>query len=175
MRDDIKRTQLDRRKDMTDWTKQTEEMFKSWNEAQTRLMEGWRESLKKLGVPQDTEIWGKSIQTFEETVEKSLQAQQEWTHSWIENLSSMEGIPEQAQKSADRFREMSDQWLATQGDLWGNWFKMLKSFDPSSLSGNWMDMFRDPLQAWQNATEKVLETQSTWIKTWLGSQEKSEE
>ena len=161
---------------MSEWTKQMEEMFQSWNEAILSLMESWRESLKKLGFPQDTEIWGKSIQTWEETVEKSMQSQKEWTSSWIENLSSLEGIPEPAMKSAERFREMSDQWLKTQGDLWGNWFEMLKSFDPSSLSGNWMEMFKDPLKAWQSATERVLESQSTWLKTWLGSEaEESEE
>ena len=69
---------------------------------------------------------------------------------------------------------MSDRWLSTQGDLWGNWFEMINSFDPSALSGNWTEMFKDPLKAWQNATEKVLESQSTWLKTWLGSEAESE-
>ena len=160
---------------MSEWTKQTEEMFQSWNEAQKRLMETWSENLKKVGFPQDSEIWGKSIQTWQETVEKSSQAQREMTNSWIENLSSMDGIPEQVQNSAQRYREMSEQWRTTQDDLWGNWFEMLKSFEPSTLSGGWMDMFKDPLNAWQKATEKVLEGQSSWMKTWLGNQEESDE
>jgi hypothetical protein len=160
---------------MSEWTKQMEEMFQSWNEAQKNLMESWRESWKKLGFPQDTEIWEKSIQTWQETVEKSMQSQQDWTNSWIENLSSMEGMPDAAAKSAERFREMSDQWMKTQSDLWGNWFEMLKSFDTSSLTGNWMEMFKDPLKVWQNATERVLESQSTWLNTWLGTKEEGEE
>ena len=89
---------------MTEWTTQMEEMFHSWNEAQNRLMESWRENLKKMGFPQDTELWEKSISTWQETVEKSIQAQRDWTSSWIENLSSMEGLPEPAAKSAERFR-----------------------------------------------------------------------
>ena len=31
---------------MTDWTKQTEEMFKAWSDAQKKLMENWAESMK---------------------------------------------------------------------------------------------------------------------------------
>jgi hypothetical protein len=160
---------------MSEWTKQMEEMFQSWNDAQKRLMESWQENLEKLGFPQDSELWEKSMQTWQETVEKSLQAQRDWTSSWIDNLSSMEGLPEPAVKSAERFQEMSNQWLSTQGDLWGNWFEMMNSFDPSSLSGNWTEMFKDPIKTWQNATEKVLESQSTWLKTWLGSEAESEE
>lgn len=160
---------------MSEWTKGMEEMFSSWNEAQKKLMEGWQENLKKMGFPGDTELWEKSLSTWQETVEKSIQAQRDWTSSWIENLSSMEGLPEPAAKSAERFREMSDRWLSTQGDLWGNWFEMLNSFDPSALSGNWTEMFKDPLKTWQNATEKVLENQSKWLKTWLGSEEETAE
>lgn len=160
---------------MSDWSQQMEGMFQSWSDAQKRMMEGWGENFKKMGFPQDTEVWAKSIQTWQETVEKSMQAQAEWTRSWIENLSSLEGVPEAAVKSAERYRDMSEQWLKTQGNLWSNWFEMLKSFDPSTLSGNWMDMFKDPLKAWQNASERVLETQSSWLKTWLGTEEEAAE
>jgi hypothetical protein len=160
---------------MSEWTKGMEEMFGSWNEAQKQLMETWGENLKKMGFPGDPEIWGKSISTWQETVEKSLQAQREWTHSWIENLSSMEGLPDPAAKSAERFGELSEQWLSTQGDLWANWFEMLNSFDPSSLSSNWTEMFKDPLKVWQNATEKIIESQSTWLKTWSGSEKAEKE
>jgi hypothetical protein len=98
-----------------------------------------------------------------------MEAQRDWTKSWVESLDSIEGLPDQAAQSAHRFHEMTEQWLNTQQKLWASWFEMIKGMDVSNLSDNWVDMARDPIKGWQDATERVLETQSKWLQTWLGS------
>lgn len=154
---------------MTDWTKQTEEMFKAWSDAQKKLMENWAESMKGIGVPQGTEFWEKTLAAWEETLEKSTKTQIEWTEKWIENLKSMEGMPEQAVKSTERFQEMTQRWTSTQEQLWAKWFEMLRGLDPSSLTEKWSEAIQNPLQAWQDATKKVMDAQAEWMHVWRGS------
>lgn len=160
---------------MSEWSKQSEEMFKSWESTQRQLLQNWRDNLERLNLPQDSEVWKESIQNWQDTAEKSFQAQLDMTHSWMENLSSLEGLPEQAQTSVARFREMSDQWVKTQSELWGNWFEMMKNFEPSTITDNWMEMYKDSLSTWQKATDNILDAQSAWWKSWAGSQAESEE
>jgi hypothetical protein len=164
---------------MTDWTKQTEEMFRTWSETQKKLMENWAGSMKGMGAPQGAEFWEKTLATWEETLEKSTKTQSEWTEKWIENLKSMEGIPEQAVESTERFQEMTQRWTSTQEQLWSKWFEMLRGLDPSSLTEKWSEAIQNPLQAWQDATKQVMDAQAEWMSLWTGSAgesaEKSEE
>ena len=160
---------------MTNWTEQSEAMFQSMSDSQKRLMEAWTESLKSLGMLQDSEMWEKSINFWEENAKKTWAAQTEWTHTWIKNMSSIEGMPGKALDSAERFESMSEQWSSTQEQLWTNWFEMLRSFDPSKLSDEWAEAFKSPFQAWQQASENVMNTQSEWMRAWMGSREPASE
>jgi hypothetical protein len=154
---------------MTDWTKQAEEMFKAWSETQKKIMENWAESLKGAGAPQGAEFWEKTLATWEETLDKSSQAQAEWTEKWLENLKSMQGLPEQAVKSTERFQEMTQRWTTTQEQLWSKWFEMLRGLDPTSMTEKWSEAMQNPLQSWQDTTNKVIEAQMEWMRVWTGS------
>jgi polyhydroxyalkanoate synthesis regulator protein len=154
---------------MTDWTKQTEEMFKAWSEAQKKITESWAENVKGLGGAQSGELWEKALATWEETLEKSTKTQAEWTQKWIESLKSMQGMPEQAVASTERFQEMTQRWAAMQEQFWSNWFEMLRSLEPAKFSEKWGEAFQNPFQVWQNATKKVMDAQAEWLRVWMGS------
>jgi hypothetical protein len=154
---------------MSDWIKQAEEMFKAWGESQQKIMESWAESMKGMAAPQGADMWEKAISTWEETLDKSAQAQAEWTEKWVENLKSTEGIPEPAVESIDRFVEITERWTATQADMSAKWFEMLRSLDPGSFTGKLSEAFQNPFQIWQDATKQILDAQSEWMRTWTGS------
>ena len=113
---------------MTEWSKQAEEMFNTWRETQKSLMDKWVESIKSFTGTQNTEMWKKTLETWEETAKNTFNSQTDWMKSWIENLKSMEGLPEGAVESIDRFQEMAGRWNKTQDELWAKWFEMLKDF-----------------------------------------------
>lgn len=154
---------------MTDWTKQTEEMFKAWSETQKKLMENWAESMKGVGGSRGAEFWEKTLATWEETLEKSTKTQAEWTEKWLENLKSMQGMPEQAVKSTEQFQEMTQRWTATQEQLWSKWFEMLREFDPAKLPEKWSEAIQNPFQTWQDATKQIMDAQAEWMRIWMGS------
>jgi hypothetical protein len=135
----------------------------------------WVETVKSFGGTQDPELWKKTLETWEETAKNSLNSQAEWTKSWIENLKSIEGMPEQAVKSVERFQEMGERWAGTQEQLWAKWIEMLKDFDPSQASERWSEAIKDPVQTWQQATQRVLDAQAEWMKIWTSSGEKTAE
>jgi len=80
----------------------------------------------------------------------------------------MEGMPEPAVESVDRFQEMAGKWNDTQGELWGKWFEILKDIDFSQSTERITDTMKNPLQAWQQATQKVMDAQADWMKMWTG-------
>lgn len=154
---------------MSEWTKQAEEMFKTWSEAQKSLMERWVESVKSFTGTPDKEMWVKTLETWEETAKNTFSSQTEWTQSWIENLKSMAGLPDGAVDSINRFQEMAGRWNSTQEELWAKWFEMLKDFDFSQSAEKVTETMKNPLEAWQQATQKVMDTQAEWMRIWTGS------
>ena len=61
-----------------EWTKQTEDMFKTWTEAQKKMWDEWLRAMQGFSRPQASEAWGKSVEAWEESVKKTLDAQNEW-------------------------------------------------------------------------------------------------
>ncbi len=154
---------------MTEWTKQAEEMFNAWSEAQKGLMDKWAESVKSFSGTPDPEMWKNTLETWEETAKNTFSSQAEWTKSWIENLQSIEGMPEQAVESVGKFQEMAERWGATQEELWDKWFEMIKGLDFSQASETWTEAMKSPLKTWQDATNKAMDAQADWMKIWTGS------
>jgi len=154
---------------MSKWTQQTEEMFKAWSEAQKSLMDKWAESVKSFSGAPDTELWKNTLETWEQTAKNSMGSQAEWTQSWIENFKSIEGLPDQANASIEKFQEMAERWSTTQEELWAKWFEMLKNMDFSQPAEQVSEAFQNPMKSWQDATQKVLDAQADWMKIWTGS------
>ena len=154
---------------MSDWMNQAEEMFKAWTESQQKLMDNWAESMSGMGATQGSELWDKAISTWEESLEKSTQAQAEWTEKWVENLQSTQGMPEQAIDSINRFVQATERWTATQAEMSAKWFEMLRNLDLGSFSGKLSEAIQNPFQVWQDATKRILDAQNEWMRTWTGS------
>lgn len=159
---------------MTEWTKQAEEMFKAWGDAQRNLMDQWVENIKSLGGIQDPELWNQTINTWEETAKNSFNSQSEWMQGWVDQFKEVEGLPEQAVTLVDRFQEMGERWKDTQDQIWDKWFEMLKDFDPTQSAEKWMEASKNPVQAWQQATQRLFDAQSEWFNIWTGKGDKPE-
>jgi len=154
---------------MTNWTQQTEEAFKAWSEAQKKIMDNWAETVKGLSGSQQAEMWQKTLAAWEDMMRKSMASQAKWTQSWLEQIEGIEGMPAQAKGATQQFQEVSQRWASTQEQLWESWFEMLKSFDPAQFSAKWLEALQNPIQAWQQATKQVMDTQAEWLNTWLAT------
>ena len=73
----------------TEWTKQAEDMFKTWTEAQKRLWDDWLKGMQGLGRSQPLEAWVKTAEAWEDSVRESLKVQVEWTKLWAEGFTAV--------------------------------------------------------------------------------------
>jgi hypothetical protein len=153
---------------MIDWTKQTEEMTKSWFDAQKKLWDNWLVPGQKFEKGQVAEMWNKSIDTWEEAVKNVLNVQKEWTRLWADNFKAVEGMPKEAIEWIQQGQEMTKQWNEAQQQLWDSWFTLLKKVEPSQvqLTGDLSEESQKMFKTWQEATQKVMGAQAEWAKNW---------
>lgn len=145
------------------WQKQTEEMFKTWTETQKKMWENWTESLKNLGTGAGPtpESWTKMVDTWQGMVKSALDSQGKWAQMWVDNMTKIEGMPDNVVKWAEQSKEMTTRWNETQAQLWDNWFDMLKKVEPSALGVDGQKMFK----TWQDTTQEMMKAQTEWVKS----------
>ena len=160
-----------------DWTKQANDMLKTFTSTQQKVWESWVSSVQTSATTPSTEVWQKTVDTWRSTVRYALEQQLELTRLWAEsvavssvnvpNLGVLPGMPaipgvpatavEWTRQLLDVTRTMTD----TQVRFSENWFEMLKKAEPSTLALNW-----DPTQAqkilsvWQDAAQRAVEAQN---------------
>lgn len=153
---------------MIDWTKQTEEMTKTWLDAQKKVWESWLGTMQQFEKTQAADVWIKTVGTWEESVKNILKAQSDWTRLWADSFKSVEGMPKEATEWVQQGPEMVKHWSEAQQQLWDNWFALLKKVEPvqiqmsEDLSQESQKMFK----AWQETSQKVFDAQKEWANRW---------
>ena len=155
---------------MIDWTKQAEDMAKTWTESQKKMWDNWLGSMSQE-KSQVTDMWAKTVGAWEETVKNTLNAQTDWMHMWAGNLKSLDNVPKEAAEWAAQAEEMAKQWGETQKQLWENWFAMIKKVEPVKMSADWTEEGQKVFKAWQESTQKMMESQAEWVRHWAAQAE----
>jgi hypothetical protein len=151
-----------------EWTKQSENLFKTWTDTQTKMWNDWIKLMQGVGKSQSSQIWEKTVEAWDESIKKTLDAQVEWTQRWAE---SCKGAPKEMADWAKQGQDMIQGWTETQKQLWGNWFHIVKKLDPAASGMNWGGGDGQKfLQGWQDAVQKGLDTQAEWVRLWSAKQ-----
>lgn len=159
---------------MTDWTKQAQDMAKTWTDAQQRMWDGWVGAIQGMGISPTGEAWEKSVDTWRDSVKKALDAQVTWTKFWADNVAAGAGSSQQMTEWSTQFVEMTKKWNETQTELWDQWFETVKKSDPSVLAKNWNpEEMKKMVQNWQEYAQKAMEAQMEMARMIAGSQAKS--
>jgi len=146
-----------------EWTKQSEEMFKTWTDAQKKM---WDECLKVMqgfGQSPSTQVWEKTVDTWNQTTQKFLDAQVEGARLWAENVTKAKGTEEGAEWGKQG-QELITRFTETQKQLWANWFELVKKLDPSNMM-NWPRDGQKFVQSWQDTIQKAFNAQAEWLRT----------
>ncbi|HEV8620935.1 MAG TPA: hypothetical protein VGQ79_07915 [Nitrospiraceae bacterium] len=154
----------------TEWTKQAQEIFKTWIDTQKKMWDEWFQATQGFGKAQGTEAWRKTVETWEQSLKKNLYLQMEWTKLWAESLSSVKGTPKELQEWARQGQEMMSRWAETQMQLWAGWFEVVKKLDPTARGGNWEKESEKVLLIWREALKKALDVQVEWGRVWTAGQ-----
>jgi hypothetical protein len=162
---------------MMDWTKQANDMLKTFTSTQQKVWESWVSSSQVISASPSPEAWQKTVDTWRGTVKYALEQQLELTRLWAESVASasvnvpnlpsmpgvaaLPGVPATAVEWTRQLLDLTRTLTDTQVRLSENWFDLLKKADPSTLAVNW-----DPTQAqkilttWQDAAQKAVDAQT---------------
>ncbi len=157
-----------------DWTKQANEMLKTFTNTQQKVWESWVSSMQLMTPPQSPEAWQKTVETWRATVKYALEQQLELTRLWAENVAAssvsmpsmpampnLPGLPANAVEWTRQLLDMTRTWTDTQVRFSENWFEMLKKADPGALAQSWdMAQAQKIMATWQEAAQKAVEAQA---------------
>lgn len=150
-----------------EWTKQFEEMSKTWTDTQKKMWENWAEMAKSASTSQAQLSWETMLETWENAVQQTLDAQSEGVRMWTNGISALPNVPQGTNEWSHTFQEMTGRWNATQKELWANWFEMAKSFDPSKVATGEANFdSQQMVEFWQEATQTMNKAQADWMKMW---------
>ncbi len=152
--------------------KQAEVILTTWTQAQEKMWNGWfiAMQMQGFGNSQPTEVWEKTVETWEDSVKKTLDAQVEWTRLWAESFSTVSGMPNEMVEWARKGQEMTKHWAEVQGQLWENWFEIVKKLDSTMRAGTWEREGQKLTKVWQENVQKVMESQAEWFGLWTTGQ-----
>lgn len=152
-----------------DWSDKVQDMMQAWTKTQQKLWSGWLENMQGMGQAPGLELWEKTIDTWQESVNNTLDAQSNWMQTWAENLKHVQGAPETLTSWAARSQEGMQRWNETQRKLWENWFRMLKHAAPESMPKS-SEEAEVLLQEWQASARDAMETQIEVMSSWFRSE-----
>lgn len=139
-----------------DWYGQTQQTLASWMNAQRQVMEQWVDTMKQVNTSQGNEWWKKTVETWETTVRRTMDAQESWMTNWFEQMKRVEGLPEEAHTSVEQGETMARRWTEMQRSLWQNWFAFMKQMHPEQLGNTWQGEVQTLFQRWQESAEQMM-------------------
>jgi hypothetical protein len=160
-----------------DWTRQANDMLKTFTTTQQKVWETWVASMQLASTTQSPDAWQKTVDTWRGTVKYALEQQLELTRLWAESVAAsavslpsmptipgmpaLPGVPTTAVEWTRQMLDMTRSWTDNQVRFSENWFEMLKKAEPGTLAQGWdMTQAQKVMATWQDAAQKAVEAQT---------------
>lgn len=155
-----------------DWAVQTDEMIRTWTDAQRKMWENWLEAMQHMGnASQANATWERIVETWKESSHKALETQVAWTQFWADSMTTNANTPREVIEWTQQVRDTMQQWQASQAQLAENWFETLKKSNPATLIKTWNNTEAQQIvTTWQEAFQKLMEAQFGWLRMWTTAQ-----
>lgn len=114
--------------------------------------------------------WHQVIDTIEEQVNRTLDAQESSLLAMTKNVENNKDIPKPLPQWVHQLEEGIEQWCDVQRRLWGVWFDMLRSASPIKEQPGEL-----VLNNWQDFIQQAISIQEQWISGWTELLPKTEQ
>lgn len=111
----------------------SDDIFKTWTEAQKRLWESLCSALPfqpPVGVERWRETYLRNLTTWEKAVKQALEQEAAWVQEWVQRVANEKGAPEVMTAWVRQMEEVLQRWIQTQTQWWNDYFGMLRQRDP---------------------------------------------
>ena len=146
-------------------TEQAEGTTRGWTDEQLRIFDRWFETLQSLGTPPGAERWEElrtsTLQSWEDSVNNSLRAQEELSKVVVEALGEWAPRSEDS-RQGEAVRQMQEAvrgWTDAQRQAWTGFFDVAKKVEMSALTDTWNRL----MEAGQQSMKQAWDTQSRWF------------
>lgn len=148
---------------MSDWTKQTEQMMKTWNESQSKMLDTWFSSMQGMmgedAIKNFDQERQKAMEAWQISVNKGIEAQEEWMRMWFGNMNEDNGTPKALADWAKQSQAMMTNWTESQKAFASSWFDMAHKMGGMVNSETWSKEGQKVMQVWQDAADKAVKAQ----------------
>ncbi|MEZ4660150.1 MAG: hypothetical protein R2911_21540 [Caldilineaceae bacterium] len=115
-----------------EWTKQFEEMSKTWAQTQQKMWSNWAETAQSMGQKQAGAAWRDDRRLAD--VDESTAGCPDRRHAAVGGQCRCVAQYPQAHAWMLMCSDMTQHWTDTQKQLWNNWFELVKEFNPEKLA-----------------------------------------
>lgn len=148
------------------WPTPLADMMQMWTATQQNVWSAWLNTMQGIGRTPTPDLRGKLIETWQQSVRQSLDAQAKWMNAWLENLKRVEGMPDAARQWLDRGQQEMEQWHGAQRQLWEHLFDILQKAEPETSVRSLQQTSEQIFQTWQKSAQQMMENQLEWIAEW---------
>ena len=148
------------------WSEKVQRMLREWLETHQSRWSEWPEKLVHLPDSPTPELWSETVNSWQQAVENTLQAQSEWVQMWAEALQSVEGAPSAAKELAIQSKVGIQRWTESQREHWQTCFRILRT-SSSHPTPHIRDEAETVLRAWQESAREAMEAYMEKVFGWL--------
>ena len=141
-------------------------LIKTWADAQMLLLTNWFDTMRGLGGMPSLATWHQTVETWQKSVEETLDVRVEWTRNWIERVTTAEGSPEELRSLLEQGQEQMQHWIDTERRLWQVWFDIVKDINFGIQPRTGTQAGKNLVQVWQDAASKMTDMQSSLVRQW---------
>ena len=109
------------------------DVSKKWFAAQVTLSQNWVEAMQGQNQLKPDLIWGKTVDTYQASVQETLDAEVASTRIWFEEVMPLKDLPQPAVDLMKQMQGMTEKVTETQQVFADNWFNLLRQVDGMSL------------------------------------------
>ena len=140
-------------------------LVEGWMESQQKLWDGWVQTVQQMGGGNPMAgAWQQGLERWQEAVERTLDTQRQTIRAWADQVSQVQGAPDELKKWAEDGVALMDQWSDAQQGLWKQWFALMTSASSGSGAPA-ADQMRQLMAGWEQAAGRMQELQRQWAAT----------
>jgi hypothetical protein len=84
-----------------------------------------------------------------------MEAQNASLNSWMSQMESFDGMPEEATERMEEGRKIVQQWTSAQSELWDNWFETMRQMDPAKYDSSFEEMAHQTAGIWRSYIDQI--------------------
>lgn len=157
-----------------DWSKQAQDMMKTWTDTQQKIMDSMVKTMKEMNTGPTASTWETTIENWEKSVRNFLQTQADWANMWPRGLNSMPNVPGQNMDWQQQIQQMVRLMTEYQEQFWTGWFTVLKRLDPAKTSESFNSDMQKMVESWIENAQRMLAMQAEWLRNVVPAADKKE-